>query len=135
MAYKGHYALFRNTFRIIKYAFQIINNFTDCQTDVIGFFEGCSYHGSPLLGNIISLSVLRSQSDCAEAVLAASVQRFSVLIDVPVEHSMNGRSSSESSSITLDNFALLIRLTCTCSSMSSSLLFSLERFDSAKPGV
>ena len=134
MAYKGHYALFHNTFRIIKYAFQIINNFTDCQTDVIGFFEGCSNYGSSLLGNI-SLSVLRSQSDCAEAVLAASVKGFSVLVDVPVEHSMNGRSSSESSSITLDNFALLIRLTCTCSSMSSSLFFSLERFDSAKPGV
>ena len=134
MAYKGHYALFHNTFRIIKYAFQIINNFTDCQTDVIGFFEGCSNYGSSLLGNI-SLSVLRSQLDCAEAVLAASVQRFSVLVDVPVEHIMNGRSSPESSSITLDNFALLIRLTCTCSSMSSSLLFSLERFDSAKPGV
>ena len=105
------------------------NNFIDCQTDVIGVFEGCSNYGSPLLGNI-SLSVLRSQSDCAEAVLGASVQSFSVLVDVPVEHSMNGRSSSESSSITLDNFALLIRLTCT-----SSLFFSLERFDSAKPGV
>ena len=78
---------------------------------------------------------LRSQSDCAEVVLAASVKGFSVLVDVPVEHSMNGRSSSESLSITLDNFALLIRLTCTCSSMSSSLFFSLERFDSAKPGV
>ena len=25
VAYKGHYALFHNTFRIIKYAFQIIN--------------------------------------------------------------------------------------------------------------
>ena len=72
VAYKGHYALFHNTFRIIKYAFQIINIFTDCQTDVIGVFEGCSNYGSPLLGNI-SLSVLRSQSDCAEAVLAASV--------------------------------------------------------------
>ena len=35
---------------------------------MIGFFEGCSNYGSPLLGNI-SLSVLRSQSDCAEAVL------------------------------------------------------------------
>ena len=135
MAYKGHYALFHNTFRIIKYVFQIINIFTDCQTDVIGFFEGCSYHGSHLLGNI-SLSVLRSQSDCAEAVLGESVQSFSVLVDVPVEHSMNGRSSSESSSITLDNFSLLIRLTCTCSSMYVLLIiFSLERFDSAKPGV
>ena len=101
---------------------------------MIGVFEGCSNYGSPLLGNI-SLSVLRSQSDRAEAVLEASVQRFSVLVDVPVEHSMNGRSSPESSSITLDNFAPLIRLTCTCSSMSSSLIFSLERFDSAKPEV
>ena len=33
-----------------------------------------------------------------------------MLVDVPVEHSMNGRSPSESSSITLDNFALLIRI-------------------------
>ena len=78
---------------------------------MIGVFEGCSNYGSPLLGNI-SLSVLRSHSDCGEAVLAASVQKFSVLVDVPVEHSMNGRSSSESSSITLDNLTLLIRLTC-----------------------
>ena len=33
-----------------------------------------------------------------------------MLVDVPVEHSMNGRSPSESSTITLDNFALLIRI-------------------------
>ena len=39
VAYKGHYALFHNTSRIIKYAFQIINIFTDCQTDVIVFLR------------------------------------------------------------------------------------------------
>ena len=43
---------------------------------------------------------------------------------------MNGRSPSESSSITLDNFALFIRFTCTCCTMFS-LLFSLpESLDS-----
>ena len=69
---------------------------------------------SSLLGNI-SLSVLRLQSGCALAVLATSVLKFSVLVDVPTEDSMDGRSSSESSSKTLDNFALFICFTCTCS--------------------
>ena len=56
--------------------------------------------------------------------------KFSVLVDVPAEDSMDGRSSSESSSKTLDNFALFIRFTCTCSTMSSSLFSALERVDS-----
>ena len=79
---------------------------------------------SSLLGNI-SLSVLRLQSGCALAVLATSVLKFSV----PTEDSVDGRSSSESSSKTLDNFALFIRFTCTCSTMSSSLFSALERVD------
>ena len=49
-----------------------------------------------------------------------------MVVDVPAEDSMDGRSFSESSSKTLDKFALFIRFTCTCSTMSSSL----ERFDS-----
>ena len=69
---------------------------------------------SSLLGNI-SLSVLRLQSGCAVAVLATSVLRFNVVVDVPAEDSMDGRSFSESSSKTLDKFALFIRFTCTCS--------------------
>lgn len=80
---------------------------------------------SSLLGNI-SLSVLRLQSGCALAVLAPSVLKFSV----PTEDSMDGRSSSESSSKTLENFALFIRFRCTCSTMSSSLFSALERVDS-----
>ena len=85
---------------------------------------------SSLLGNI-SVSVLRLQSGCAVAGLATPVLRFSVLVDVPAEDSMDGRSSSESSSKTLDNFASVFkRFTCTCSTMSSSLFSSIERFDS-----
>ena len=84
---------------------------------------------SSLLENI-SLSVLRLQSGCALAVLATSLLKFSVLVDVPAEDSMDGRSSSESSLKTLDNFALSMRFTCTCSAMSSSLFSSFERVDS-----
>ena len=54
---------------------------------------------SSLLGNI-SLSVLRLQSGCALAVLAPSVLKFSV----PTEDSMDGRSSSESSLVSLNSF-------------------------------
>ena len=95
---------------------------------------------SSLLGNT-SFSVLRLQSGCALTVLATSVLKFSVLVDVPAEDSMDGRSSSESSSKTLDirkvvplfqveKVALFIRFTCTCSTMSASLFSSLERVDS-----
>ena len=84
---------------------------------------------SSLMGNI-SLSVLRLQSGCALAVLAASVLKFGVLVDVPAEDNLDGRSSSESSSKTLDNFALFIRFACTCSTMPSSLFDS--GFDSMK---
>ena len=48
----------------------------------------------------------------------------------PEEDGMDGRSSSESSSKTLDNYALFIRFICTYSTMSSSLFSSLERVDS-----
>lgn len=81
---------------------------------------------SSLLGNI-SLSVLRLQSGCTLAVLATSV---CWLMYLQRTDSMDGRSPSESSSKTLDNFALFIRFTCTCSTMSSSLFSSLERVDS-----
>ena len=79
---------------------------------------------SSLMGNI-SLSVLIGlQSGCALAVLATSVLKFGVLVDVLAEDNLDGRSSSESSSKTPDNFALFIPFTCTCSSMSSSLFDS-----------
>ena len=43
---------------------------------------------------------------------------------------MNGRSHSESSSITLDNFALLKRFTCTCCAMFSLVFSFPESLDS-----